>query len=478
VIFNLKPNDQKRTTKMKTLLLSTVAALALGGVANATDLACSTPQFLVGQESKDPQDTVNRIEVRHSSNSPEWQVHHRFQNGTMVMRQEQYAMVDASSPNGWVWQGRLRKNGAITMVGELRRDSQGQAYYMETQYDRGRVTMKTRSACSVMTAAISPPIAGPGPYQPLDGQVQPVPPQPAQPTAAEDKRRQAELAAEEKRKEAELAAEQQRKQAEWETEQQRKQAEWEIDRKKKQAEWEAEQERRKTLLNPQIKKEIISLKIKNNTMRLNVGLGDQVVTMLLDTGATASLITSSLASSLIRDDQARYVGPTKMTTASGEVVSAKEIVIYELKLGNQVVRNVKAMVMPGDIELLLGVDVLNSIGPYLIDSPNSQLIFTVKTAAADVADKKEIEAKPDKKDNAKPEETDFWPEGTKISDECAKQITKHQNPKTGLVPDDLTAKVDSECKANLERWGNQLTKNMNDPAFKKRLMDTFDRAGR
>ena len=105
---------------MKTLLLSTVAALALGGVANATDLACSTPQFLLGQESKDPQDTVNRIEVRHSSNSPEWQVHHRFQNGTMVMRQEQYAMVYASSPNGWVWQGRLRKNGAITMVGELR----------------------------------------------------------------------------------------------------------------------------------------------------------------------------------------------------------------------------------------------------------------------------------------------------------------------------------------------------------------------
>ena len=463
---------------MKTLLLSTVAALALGGVANATDLACSTPQFLVGQESKDPQDTVNRIEVRHSSNSPEWQVHHRFQNGTMVMRQEQYAMVDASSPNGWVWQGRLRKNGAITMVGELRRDSQGQAYYMETQYDRGRVTMKTRSACSVMTAAISPPIAGRGPYQPLDGQVQPLPPQPAQPTAAEDKRRQAELAAEEKRKEAELAAEQQRKQAEWETEQQRKQAEWEIDRKKKQAEWEAEQERRKTLLNPQIKKEIISLKIKNNTMRLNVGLGDQVVTMLLDTGATASLITSSLASSLIRDDQARYVGPTKMTTASGEVVSAKEIVIYEVKLGNQVVRNVKAMVMPGDIELLLGVDVLSSIGPYLIDSPNSQLIFTVKTAAADVADKKEIEAKPDKKDDAKPEETDFWPEGTKISDECAKQITKHQDPKTGLVPDDLTAKVDLECKANLERWGNQLAKNMNDPAFKKRLMDTFDQAGR
>lgn len=110
-------------------------------------------------------------------------------------------------------------------------------------------------------------------------------------------------------------------------------------------------------------------------MRLNVGLGDQVLTMLLDTGASSTLISSSLALSLIRDDQARFVGDTKFTMASGEVVRAKEIVIKEVKIGNQIVRDVKAAAIPGEIDLLLGVDVLNAIGPYLIDSQNSQLIF-------------------------------------------------------------------------------------------------------
>ena len=101
---------------MKTLLLSTVAVLALGGMANATDFVCSAPQFAVGQQSRDKQDTVDGIEIRHASNSPEWQVHHRFQNGTMVMREEQYAMTDASNPNGWAWRGRLKRNSAYSWL--------------------------------------------------------------------------------------------------------------------------------------------------------------------------------------------------------------------------------------------------------------------------------------------------------------------------------------------------------------------------
>src|SRR4029077_12830690 len=145
--------------KMKTLLLSTVAVLALGGAAHATDLVCSAPQFLIGQQSKDPQDTVNRIEIRHASNSHEWQVSHRFLNGSMVAREEQYAMIDASNPNVWAWRGRLKRNGAITMSGEVSRDYRGQLTYTETQADRGSVTMQTRSICNVGTlTAIAPAI--------------------------------------------------------------------------------------------------------------------------------------------------------------------------------------------------------------------------------------------------------------------------------------------------------------------------------
>ena len=369
---------------MKTLLLSTVAVLALGGAAHATDLVCSAPQFLIGQQSKDPQDTVNRIEIRHASNSHEWQVSHRFLNGSMVAREEQYAMIDASNPNVWAWRGRLKRNGAITMSGEVSRDYRGQLTYTETQADRGRVTMQTRSICNVGTlTAIAPPTTtalattGPSLAEQLAAK------QAEQ--EAEQRRQQAALEAEQQRQRAaEQAAEQKRKHAEWEAEQKRKQAEWEVAQQRNQAEWEAQQARvRDALLNhklqqldaPGVKKEIIPLKVKNNVMRLNVGLGDQVLTMLLDTGASSTLISSSLALSLIRDDQARFVGDTKFTMASGEVVRAKEIVIKEVKIGNQIVRDVKAAAIPGEIDLLLGVDVLNAIGPYLIDSQNSQLIF-------------------------------------------------------------------------------------------------------
>jgi predicted aspartyl protease len=375
--------------KMKTFLLSTLAVLALGGAAHATDLVCSAPQFLIGQQSKDPQDTVNRIEIRHASNSHEWQVSHRFLNGSMVAREEQYAMIDASNPNVWAWRGRLKRNGAITMSGEVSRDYRGQLTYTETQADRGRVTMQTRSICNVGTltaiapatttapATTAPATTGPSLAEQLAAK------QAEQ--EAEQRRKQAEQEAEQRRQQAALEAEQQRQRAaEQAAEQKRKQAEWEAEQKRKQAEWEAQQARdRDALLNhklqqldaPGVKKEIIPLKVKNNVMRLNVGLGDQVLTMLLDTGASSTLISSSLALSLIRDDQARFVGDTKFTTASGEVVRAKEIVIKEVKIGNQIVRDVKAAAIPGEIDLLLGVDVLNAIGPYLIDSQNSQLIF-------------------------------------------------------------------------------------------------------
>jgi predicted aspartyl protease len=381
--------------KMKTLLLSTVAMLALGGAAHATELVCSAPQFLIGQQSKDPQDTVNRVEIRHASNSHEWQVSHRFLNGSMVAREEQYAMIDASNPNVWAWRGRLKRNDAITMSGEVSRDYRGQITYTETQADRGRVTMQTRSICNVGTLTAIAPTTTTAPATTGPSLAEQLAAKQAE-QEAEQRRKQAEQEAEQRRQQAALEAEQQRqraaeqeaeqkrKHAEWEAEQKRKQAEWEVAQRRNQAEWEAQQARvRDALLNhklqqldaPGVKKEIIPLKVKNNVMRLNVGLGDQVLTMLLDTGASSTLISSSLALSLIRDDQARFVGDTKFTTASGEVVRAKEIVIKEVKIGNQIVRDVKAAAIPGEIDLLLGVDVLNAIGPYLIDSQKSQLIF-------------------------------------------------------------------------------------------------------
>jgi len=424
---------------MKTLLLSTVAALALSSVANATDFACGSSQFLVGKQSVDPQDTVNRIEVRHSSNSPEWLVNHRFVNGTMVMRQEQYAMVDTSRNGYWSWRGQLRKNGAIAMIGELRRDAQGQTFYVETQYDRGQITMKTVSACSVMTA-----VASPGPYRPLDppvaAPVRPLPVPPLPPVAAPVPAPTPQppiiinnnitppapppVAAPEPPK----------------------------------------AEPPKPVETPKPTAERIPISIVNDSARLDVGLGSRTVTKTVDTGATQSVITNEVAELLVRDGQARWRGTNQFKMADGSIKTLQTVTIKEVRIGRHVVRDVLASVSENGM-MLLGFPVLRTIGrSFTIDTHNRELVFT--NIIEDQPPPKQADADP------------FWPEGTKISDDCGKQIAETQDPKTGLVPDDLKEKVDAECYANMERWGKQLAKNLNDPAFKKRIMDVFDQAAR
>jgi len=446
--------------KMKTLLLTTVAVLALGGVANATDFACGAPQFSVGHQSHDPQDTVDRIEIRHASNSPEWQVHHRFQNGTMIMRQEQYAMIDASNPNFWAWRGRLKRNGNITMVGEIHRDYRGQITYTETQQDRGRVTMQTSSVCNVMTA-----VAGPGPYQPLPqpqppGQApapipnppiaQPAPPPPAPapeqpkpiiivvptpapiaiPTTPEPKVEKVEPPKVEQPK---------------------------VEPPK-----------------PAIGKiSSIPVNIQNNNVTLNVSLGSETVSMVLDTGATHTSVTSDVADRLVRSRQARWDGQARIKLADGSIKTEQALLIYEVKVGRHIVRNVTASVSASET-MLLGFSVLNEIGSFMIDKRNNELVFVTVEAKAETNTQTDAAPPP----VASSSTDEFWPEGTGISNECGREMNKYMDPKTGDLPADLKSKISPECYANLERWSAQLTKNLKNPAFKKQLEDIITRAGR
>jgi clan AA aspartic protease (TIGR02281 family) len=282
------------------------------------------------------------------------------------------------------------------MVGELIRDQSG-LYYVETQRDRGLVTMLARSACN-QVAALTPtpdvvpaptPTPAPAPLSPAEKKRQAAQAQnEAAKALAEAARLEAETArikieaeAEAIRRKEELAAKLERDKAEQAAKLERDKAEHDARLARERAEWE---DKLNILLGSKTEFERIAipLKIRGNSMRLNVGLGDQVLTMLLDTGATSSLITNALASSLIKDEHARYIGMTEFKTASGEIVKAKEIIINEVKIGDQVVRDVRASVVPGDVELLLGLNVLNKFGLYAIDSRNSQLIFTAKKEKA------------------------------------------------------------------------------------------------
>ena len=177
-----------------------------------------------------------------------------------------------------------------------------------------------------------------------------------------------------------------------------------------------------------------------------------------------SMISSEVAELLIRDGQARWRGTDQFKMADGSTKTLQVVSIKEVRIGNHVVRDVSASVSENGM-MLIGFPVLRAIGrSFTIDTRNRELIFT-----------NVVEHQPaPKQADADP----FWPEGTKISDDCGKQIAKAQDPKTGMVPDDLKAKVDAECYANVERWGKQLAKNLNDPAFKERIMDVFKQAGR
>jgi len=72
---------------MKTLLkLFAIAgmSIAVTTAANAIELTCSKPTIYVGQQSKNANDTVVQVDVRHTSAG--WQVHHRLGGGLIASR--------------------------------------------------------------------------------------------------------------------------------------------------------------------------------------------------------------------------------------------------------------------------------------------------------------------------------------------------------------------------------------------------------
>jgi len=114
---------------------------------------------------------------------------------------------------------------------------------------------------------------------------------------------------------------------------------------------------------------------------LNVGVGDQTVTMLLDTGATNSVVTGAVADLLVRSGHARWAGEEQYSLADGSVTTVQAIVINEVRVGSHVVRNVKASVTPNRTDMLLGFSVLKAIGPFMIDTRTNELIFVTTEAA-------------------------------------------------------------------------------------------------
>lgn len=112
-------------------------------------LFCGTPTVIIGDDAHDD-NPVTSVEVNYNATDHAWRIFHYRRNGLVVARNEQYAIQDASNDRKSQWQGSLNRNRSLYMVGEARRNDQGQVVYMEWLYDRSlhnRLVMQMTTNC-------------------------------------------------------------------------------------------------------------------------------------------------------------------------------------------------------------------------------------------------------------------------------------------------------------------------------------------
>jgi clan AA aspartic protease (TIGR02281 family) len=303
---------------MRKYLLAGVAAVALGAPAHAA-LNCGAARVDVGDTSHG---SVVATYVAHDPGS--WVVKHTLNNGAVVDRSLQYVMTDYSGANTIQWRGTLNRNPAMTMTGELMTlKSNGQPTYDEWLYKNGQLIMHSVALCQVDTpapyvqppsASVPTPLAPPVAMAPPPVMAAPPPIMAASPVAP-----------------------------------------------------------------PPIttaSADAVSVTMEQAGVYVPVTIGGQSVTMILDTGATFTAITNSLAASLITAGQAKEDGaPIPVTLANGSIVQERQILVNSLTIGAHTRWNVRMLVSPDGADNLPGLPVLAAIGKFTIDAANSQLLF-------------------------------------------------------------------------------------------------------
>jgi hypothetical protein len=110
--------------------------------------------------------------------------------------------------------------------------------------------------------------------------------------------------------------------------------------------------------------------------KLKVTLGSSVKYYLMDSGATLSLISKSYARELEKMNvitKKSYIGEDFFTTASGETIECKIVVINGVKVGEFSLDNVEFAVIDEDVEFLFGKNILNAFQSWHINNNNATL---------------------------------------------------------------------------------------------------------
>jgi hypothetical protein len=155
------------------------AGLCSATPALATTLQCNPGQILVGSLPTDPGYAVAGSEVEFGPAG--WRIEHRLANGTIVARNSQYAMWDASTDHSAQWRGRYARNPNLYMIGEvLDSGVPRHLVYKESLYDASKgdaLVSLTQADCFNVdqnsTETTPPPQPAPLPQQSAQPQPNP-----------------------------------------------------------------------------------------------------------------------------------------------------------------------------------------------------------------------------------------------------------------------------------------------------------------
>jgi predicted aspartyl protease len=121
----------------------------------------------------------------------------------------------------------------------------------------------------------------------------------------------------------------------------------------------------------------VPITVHNHAIHIIVTIGsDEPANMLLDTGATHSSMLPQVADRLVASGQAVELGTTDVTLADNSTREVRVVGVYSLIIGQHVLHKVLFTVTAdNEGEMLLGLDTLQRIGKFSIDSANGMLTF-------------------------------------------------------------------------------------------------------
>jgi clan AA aspartic protease (TIGR02281 family) len=302
----------------KTLLAGAALALSIAPAEATTytqplNLVCGAAFDLIHNQASDGKVTGALIQTQPGG---QWSIGYMMRDKRFLSRNDQYFLTDVPG-KGIEWQGQLKRNRSLRMIGELRYEPNDQSrfYYYEWIYDDAHgsaMVVNTKATCARVYdfksfkayAAVPYPNAGRAPA-PVPA---PAPSAPARNWVGEDS---------------------------------------------------------------------VEIYPTANYMAalVDVRLGSRPTRMMIDTGANIMSLTQDIAEELVRNGDAQWSQKHRFEMADGTSKEEWTININRIAVGRHVLNNVQASVTANGSTLLLPFSVLSNIGKFSIDTHEHKLSF-------------------------------------------------------------------------------------------------------